>query len=296
MIIAPATVRALRAETRIVLTELPWSRLARVALASALIAASGDLACDIIGRRPGASHELLVAIVLLGSALLSSIAGFAFSAIAGSALAWLQVDPLAAVRMMAVCSIAMQTYAVWNLRDAIRWRELVPMMASGAVMVPVGVWLLMHARPGTYAGGLGAFLTVYGGYLLFRRSGRQLRGARWQERLVGALGGVAGGAAGLPGAFLTVWCAMRGWSKVEQRAVYQPFILVMQLVTFAWLSMLSPAMPGSGPSELRYAPFALLGAIGGLALFRRLSTRQFNVIVSLLLVGSGAGLLMRALR
>src|SRR4029079_2299539 len=125
-------------------TNVPWSRLARMALAMALIAATGDLACDLIERRPGAAHDLLIAVVLFGSAVLSSIAGFAFSAIAGSALAWLQVDPLAAVRMMAVCSIAMQAYAVWNLRDAIRWRELVPMMASGAVMVPIGVWLLMH--------------------------------------------------------------------------------------------------------------------------------------------------------
>jgi uncharacterized membrane protein YfcA len=298
MMIAPAAMRAMAIETRTILSELPWARLARAALAAALVAAAADMACDLVERRATAMHDLLIAAVLFGSALLSSIAGFAFSAIAGSALAWLQVDPLAAVRLMAVCSIAMQSYAVWSLRRDIRWRELVPMMASGAVMVPVGIWLLMHARPGTYAGGLGVFLTLYGGYLLLlRRSGRRLEGARWQETLVGALGGVAGGAAGLPGAFLTVWCAMRGWTKVEQRAVYQPFILVMQLVTFGWLSLLSTStMPSGGAADLRYVPFALLGAVGGLAVFRRLSTRQFTVVVSLLLVLSGMGLLVRTLR
>lgn len=296
MSIAGPVMRVAVFETRAVLEELPWSRLVRLALAAALISAAGDLAHDVVEHRSEATHALLIAAALLGSAVLSSIAGFAFSAIAGSALAWLQMEPLAAVRTMAVCSIAMQAYAVWKLRDAIRWRELVLMMATGAVMVPVGVWLLLHARPGTYAAGLGAFLTLYGAYLLFRGSGRRVQGGRWQEAIVGALGGIAGGAAGLPGAFLTVWCAMRGWTKVEQRAVYQPFILVMQLVTLAWLSALSPTVSTSaGPAELRYVPFALLGAMGGLALFRRLSTGQFNVVVSVLLVLSGTGLLLRSL-
>jgi hypothetical protein len=42
-------------------------------------------------------------------------------------------------------------------------------------------------------------------------------------------------------------------------------------------------------------PFALLGAIGGLAVFRRMSNQQFQVAVSALLVVSGMGLLARAL-
>jgi uncharacterized membrane protein YfcA len=47
--------------------------------------------------------------------------------------------------------------------------------------------------------------------------------------------------------------------------------------------------------DLHFVPFALLGAIGGLALFRRMSNKQFRGAVSLLLVASGMGLLARAL-
>ena len=32
-----------------------------------------------------------------------------------------------------------------------------------------------------------------------------------------------------PGSFVTIWCSMRGWDKLRQRATYQPFILAMQV-------------------------------------------------------------------
>jgi len=87
---------------------------------------------------------------------------------------------------------------------------------------------------------------------------------------------------------------MRGWDKLRQRAVYQPYILVMQLLTIACLQWQAPARM-SITQDLHFVPFALLGAIGGLALFRRMSNRQFHGAVSLLLVASGIGLLARAL-
>ena len=113
--------------------------------------------------------------------------------------------------------------------------------------------------------------------------------ARWAA----GIGGVLGGLSGAPGLAVTIWCSMRGWDNVQQRAVYQPFILAMQLVTVACL-----AWRGSTQTELsRYAsfvPFALLGAIGGFALYRRMTTKQFQAAVSLLLIVSGLGLLVRA--
>jgi len=44
-----------------------------------------------------------------------------------------------------------------------------------------------------------------------------------------------------------------------------------------------------------FVPFALLGAMGGFELYRRMTTRQFHSAVSVLLIVSGAGLLARAL-
>ena len=34
-------------------------------------------------------------------------------------------------------------------------------------------------------------------------------------------------------AFVTIWCGFKGWTKERQRGIYQPFILIVQLVAIA---------------------------------------------------------------
>lgn len=233
------------------------------------------------------------AVIILLAAVVSSIAGFAFSVLAGSALAYLRFDPVHAVTTMVLCSIAMQSYAVWQLRAAIRWRALAPMIAVGALTTPLGVALLFRLDARLYAAVLGAIVIGYGLHVLRRGHLRPIRGAAWHGALAAGIGGVIGGLSGAPGLAVTIWCSMRGWDKVQQRAVYQPFILAMQLVTAACLtSRVSAQIELSRHAS--FVPFALLGAIGGFALYRRMTTGQFQAAVSLLLIASGVGLLVRA--
>ena len=128
-----------------------------------------DLAGAIIEQRQGAWMASIAAAVVLLAALVSSIAGFAFSALAGSALAYLKMDPLHAVQAMVLCSTASQLYSVWKIRESICWSPLWPMVAAGLATVPLGVWLLRHVDGSFYALGLGAFLTAYGCYAAMRR-------------------------------------------------------------------------------------------------------------------------------
>jgi uncharacterized membrane protein YfcA len=268
------------------------ARASRVALGAWILVGTGDLAGGIAERRPGAWLALAIALVLLTSALVSSLVGFAFCALAGSALAYLKMDPVHAVQTMVLCSIATQTYAVWVIRDAIRWNRLWPLLAAGAATVPIGVWLLIHVDAIAYAAGLGLFLIAYGGYMLMRGEPRVVGGGKWLDVVSGGLGGITGGLAGLPAPFVTIWCSMRGWDKLQQRAVYQPYILVMQLVTLMWLSWTVPA-GAAAADDLKFVPFAMLGAVGGLGLFQRMTSRQFHLAVSVLLVVSGFGLVAR---
>ena len=271
--------------------------LARAALGAlvAWMAIGGwDIVQSIVEQHEGGWHAAAVAVAILLSALVSSIAGFAFCAIAGSALAYLKVEPVRAVQMMVLCSIATQFYAVWSIRASIRWRGLLPMIAAGAATVPLGVWLLLHVEALVYAAGLGAFLVAYGCYIALRTESLVVRGGAWRDAIAGALGGLAGGLAGVPGSFVTIWCSMRGWDKLKQRAVYQPYILAMQMVALACLWWQKPPQFGIG-HDIGLVPFALIGAIAGLAVFRAMSNRQFQVAVSVLLVLSGLGLLGRAL-
>jgi uncharacterized membrane protein YfcA len=234
-----------------------------------------------------------VAAVILLAALVSSIAGFAFAAIAGSALAYLRFDPVQAVMTMALCSIAIQGYSVWQLRASIRWRALAPMLAAGALTTPLGVALLVHIDAKLHAAVLGAIVTGYGTYMLLRRQPRAVKGTAWRDALAGAVGGVVGGLSSAPGLAVTIWCSMRDLDKEQQRAIYQPYILAMQLVTVTCLLLNAP-LQADALRDASFVPFALLGAMAGFALYRRLTLTQFQAAVSLLLMVSGVGLLARA--
>jgi uncharacterized membrane protein YfcA len=168
------------------------------------------------------------------------------------------------------------------------------MVAAGLATVPIGVWLLAHASGTFHTLGLGLFLAAYGCYMVLRSDSRANRGNAWLDAGAGALGGITGGLAGFPGAFVTIWCSMRGWDKLQQRAVYQPYIVIMQIATLACVQWQAPTGLNV-VHDMRFVPFALLGAMGGFAVFQRLTNRQFHRAVSVLLVVSGAGLLVRAL-
>jgi hypothetical protein len=106
----------------------------------------------------------------------------------------------------------------------------------------------------------------------------------------GLLGGITGGAAGFPGAFVTIWCSMKGWDKSRQRAVFQPFILIMQVLALLVISLLhrrSTGGLGFDPTDLLFIPASLFGTSLGLALYRRLSDGQFARAVNVLLIASG---------
>jgi uncharacterized protein len=268
------------------------ARAGLVAVSIWAMLAFGGIASAIAESRQDAWVTIGTAAVVLVSALLSSIVGFAFSAIAGSALAYIKLDPVSAVRTIVFCSCAIQLYAVWKLRASIRLTPLWPLLLSGALTVPVGVWLLLRIDASVYAAGLGLFLVGYGGYVLMRRKAAVVTSGRWSAAIAGALGGLSGGLAGLPGVSVTIWCSRRGWDKHQQRAVYQPYILAMQLLAIVCLRWQTPAS-ALVVQDLAFVPFALFGAIGGLALYQRLNNAQFHVATSALLLVSGAGLLAR---
>jgi uncharacterized membrane protein YfcA len=231
-----------------------------------------------------------VAAVVFAAALVSSIAGFAFSALAGAALIYLLEDPAGTVAILVTCSVAIHAYCTWRVWRSIDWRAFAPFVAGGAGTVPLGVWVLARTPGELFAAGLGLFLVAYGAYMILRRREIVLPFNTRHDVLVGALGGFLGGLAGFPGAAITVWCGMRGWSKERQRALCQPYILVMLMETLTLMGLASPAKI---PAEAIYVyvPLALAAACAGAGLFQRLSTARFNLTVRVLLVVSGAALL-----
>jgi len=233
--------------------------------------------------------------IIFVAAVVSSTVGFAFSAIAAAMILYCVPNGVEAVRIMMIASIGIQAYSVMGLAHAIRWSRCVPFVLGGLATLPIGIGLLLllNLSTGTYALAMGAALVAYGLYMLLRRPATIRKGDYpVTDALVGALGGITGPLAASPAIGITIWCGMRGWDKVTQRAVYQPYILIMQVAALAALS-LAPRQPPLDPALLTYALPGIAGAVIGVRIFHALNDLQFQRMVNLALVASGLALVLR---
>jgi len=259
-----------------------------------VVTAGAIPSCIVLAVSQGHSDLPMMAAILL-SAFVGSITGFAFSAICGAFLFHLSDDPVRVVEVMIACSIANQISMTWSVRHTIRWRDLSRYLMGGGIGVAIGVWVLLHANRLVYTHGLGAFLVVWGLHMLCRRPLTLARRYRGVDVAAGVLGGITGGAAGFPSAPVLIWCGMQGWDRAHQRAIVQPFILIIQVVSLLAIALVRPHAgihDGLGPDTLLFIPASLLGTTMGLALYHRMSDTQFARVVNMLLIVSGVSFLV----
>ena len=228
--------------------------------------------------------------VFAGS-LAAGLAGFAFSAIAGAMLFhWLA--PIDAVPLLLACSITTQLFSISKLWQTMQWRQCFPYLAGGFVGIPLGAKLLEGFSPHTFAAGFGLFLICYSAYMLLRPHVTYRGGSRLAEFVAGFAGGITGGATAFPGAFPTIWCNVRGMSKMEQRGIVQPFILLMQIATLIYFSKLGIFASATWTAFLWCVPAVVIGTWLGLQLFNRIDDARFRQVVLIFLLLSGATLMM----
>jgi uncharacterized membrane protein YfcA len=190
--------------------------------------------------RSSPSSELALGIVLL-SATVSSIVGFAFSPIAGAILFYVNTDVVEIVQILLVASIAQQLYCVWRLQSRIASLEFLPYVIGSLATLPVGIFLLLKSPASILLPCLGVFLLAYGVFTtvkptIISRKSNPLTG----RILAGAFGGITGGVAAFPGAFVAIWCQIQGFEKDRQRSIVQPFILINQIAALSILAVAKP--------------------------------------------------------
>lgn len=238
-------------------------------------------------------------VILCGAflgAVSSGSAGFAFALI-GTAV-WMHVlPPREVVSLVVLCSLLLNLALVWRLRRDIEPARLWPFLAGGFAGVPLGVAALSTVDTRWLRATVGALLVLYSLWRLARSVPPVLRlragPGRLLDVLIGMVGGFLGGATSLNGLVPTLWSGLRGWSKREQRGVFQPYILIIHVVTLGWLG-------GAGAvTRTTFVHFALslpalaIGAFVGLRIYDLVEEPGFQRIVLGLFLLSGGTLLLR---
>lgn len=233
----------------------------------------------------------MLAVALLGALVAGFTTGFAgFGTGLVSSGLWFHALPAPMVPpLVALASIAAQAIGLVTVRRAFDWRRAAPFLAGGAVGVPLGVGALKLASPELLRLSVGCFLVAYAVFQLAGAARRSIGawGGRGADGAIGMGGGLLGGFAGLSGPLPLVWLQLRGGSSTEQRAVYQPFNMVV-------LGLASAGMAISGQIDspvLAVAalclPVTLLGAWIGARAYTGVSEATFRRVVLALLLCSG---------
>jgi len=226
------------------------------------------------------------------AALVTGVAGFAFGIVA--AAAWLHFLPPAQTTALIVAyGLLVQGISVWKLRRSIQPSRLLPFLLGGAIGAPIGVELLHRIPPGELRLSVGIVLILFSVYSLMRPQLAPFRAGKMADGTIGILNGIIGGATGLAGIVVTIWCTLRGWPRDEQRTIFQPVGVWVFLMTGLWLG--GTGVVGADTLRLFVIglPLLLAGTWGGLRLYARLDEAGFRKVVLGLLLISGLALVVR---
>jgi uncharacterized membrane protein YfcA len=226
------------------------------------------------------------------AAFVTGLAGFAFAIVA--AALWLHfLSPAEATPLVVAYGLIVQGVSVWKLRRAIVWGRLMPFLIGGAIGVPLGIELLRWTPAAALRMAIGAVLVLFSLYNLVRpQLGSTARAGRIADGVVGIVNGALGGATGLAGIAAVVWCSTRGWPPPEQRAVFQPSGVAVFAMTALWLGGANMIGAETLWLFLIGLPALALGTWVGLKAFGKLDDQAFRRVVLVLLLLSGASLLI----
>jgi hypothetical protein len=251
-------------------------------------------------------HLLTVLLIFALAGFVSGLSGFGFSAV-GIAILWF-MSPTRAIPLLMALSMANQLLSISQLREGLlpvsQWWSHGPTayIVGGACGVPLGVWVMANLPAAELTFATGIVLLVYCIWMVVKPRAILLTKTSVMDHIaVGMLGGVIGGFTAFPGAALVVWTGLKNLSKTEQRAIVQPYILAMQVISLISMVFMRTGDLVSNPFDgpfwlflLLLVPVVLPMTKLGVVAFKKLSDVNFKNITLSVLAFSGGGLVYKS--
>lgn len=241
---------------------------------------------------------MLIPILLIGavSGFIQGLSGFAFGLIATSMWAWI-LAPQKVVPLVVMGSLIGQCISILGVRRQINVSRVRPFALGSLVGVPLGTLLLQALDMTVFRLMIGVGLVIYCSVMLCSvRLPKAHDASRAADGGVGAVAGVLGGACGLAGPPMILWCSMRGWDILTQRATYQPFFMFVQvqvLIFYIWQGLIDAELM---KLFLWLAPVIMLSSWAGFRASLKVGDVHFQKIIFGFLLLSGLALLTPGLR
>lgn len=237
--------------------------------------------------------------------VLGALAGGFINGFAGTATALFSLGlflaalpPQSAVALVATLAVLSGLQGMWVVRDHVRPNQarILRLLVPGILGLPLGAYLLHIVDAAQLRLMTGALLLLYGSFFGFRAALPAFDQPRPKTDVaIGFVGGVLGGLASLSGALPTIWLSMRGWPKIDTRAVLQSFNMVLLSSTALMLTIAGAFDRQTLVAFAIALPISLIAARIGIAAFKSLNDAQFRRTLILLCLLMGALIVAQAL-
>lgn len=241
------------------------------------------------------SFFIQVVLVATLAGFIQGVSGFAFALVATSLWAWM-IEPQVLAPTVIMASLLGQLTSLSSIKTMPSVERTTPFLIGGAIGVPGGVLLLPLLDATAFRISIGVMLIIYCSVMLGIRELPVVRGGgKSADGGIGLLAGVLGGATGVPGPPVILWCALRGWDKASQRATFQTFFIGLQLLILGFYVAAGLVNARSLQLILVAALPIMISSWIGSKVFRRFTDRDFQKVIFGLLLISGLALVSSGL-
>jgi uncharacterized membrane protein YfcA len=235
---------------------------------------------------------------LLAAAFAIAVAAGAVRGITGFGGALVMTPPLAllfgpviAVPVALLLESLVAAPMLVHTRRQMRWRVIVPILATACATVPVGAYVLMTADPQALRRAIAAIVIVFSLLLLrgWRYAGRQ----RIATSIgVGALSGAMAGATSIGGPPVILYLLSGPDPVAMTRANLTLFVAVTSLAAIVALWANGVLGARAAWTGLALAPGYYAGLVAGTRAFARFNDARFRQFTLLLLIAVSTGILL----
>lgn len=225
---------------------------------------------------------IILILIVYFSAFIQAISGFGLTLIA-MPLITIVIGIKPAAPLVALIGLTVFTIILIRHRRHIRIKELIPLILSSIIGIPIGIWALDNLDEAIIKPLLGFILIVYAVYT-FMRPKSFMHYSPWWVYPTGFLAGCLGSAYNTPGPPVIVYGSLRQWPKEEFRAVLQAFFFFNAVLVVLSHYLAGHLTRGVMTSYLYTLPFIFAGIISGSLVDRKIDHDRFLFLVTAMIL------------
>lgn len=235
-----------------------------------------------------------IALLLFGGAVVQGLTGFGYGLMTVPIL-MLILPPRMVVPMMMLQGTLLSFMVVYQARQHVRLKRILPLIIAGVISMPLGVYVLKNINPFTLKLALGILIVAFSAALL-RGIRIKIKNETAAFIPVGIVSGILTGASALGGPPVILFLSNQQVEKQIFRSSIAAYFLIVNLCTLPTFALNGIITADVAKYAVYLLPAMVLGAVTGIKLADRVNEELFRRIALMIVAIAGMFLVYTGLK